>query len=115
MLTLSASCAVAGVLSVAACTHTTDRVVEPAGASDASAPSPELSDAGLSPLGPIANPIEPIEPAEDYRLVRSPEFGASVRYDSLQTPGFGGASGNGGSGGMGGSDHRPVGVGGSYY
>ncbi len=118
VVTLSASCVVAGVLSVAACTHTTDRVIEPAAAANASAPRPELSDAGLHPLGPIAIPVDA---NEDYRLVRSPEFGASVREVGYEAgalqgrPGSGGASGSGGSSGMAGNDRRPVAAGGNYF
>src|SRR4051812_16859843 len=56
VLTSSALVALAGVLSIAACTHTTERVVEPVGGADASTTSPEVGDASVSPLGPIAHP-----------------------------------------------------------
>ena len=118
VLTMSAISLCASVLTVAACTRTTDRVVEPVGAGDASTPTPEVGDASLGPIGPIAHPIE----SEDYRLVRAPEFGiarevAAYPADEEQTPGLGGTGGNSGAGAMGGSDHRPVASGGSrsYY
>lgn len=106
----------ASVLSIAACTHTTDRVIEPVGQGDASAPSPEMNDAGLNPLAPIARPPEPLE---DYRLVRAPELGLAreASYRPMEKPlqGMGGAAGAGGAG-IGGSGLRPVtGSGGSQY
>jgi len=108
LLTASALVVLAGVLSVAACTHTTERVVEPVGGGDASTTSPELGDAGVSPLGPIARPIES---DEDFRLVRAPEFGLAretqrVTLDAEPQGGIGG--GAGGGAGFGGSDVRPV-------
>jgi hypothetical protein len=125
LLTTCALVVVAGVLSVTACTRTTDRVVEPVGGADAAAPStPEVTDSGAAPIGPIAHPIEPIEPAEDFRLVRAPEFGLAretqvVGFEPNRQNGHGGffAAGNGGGGG---SDLRPVacaafGCGGSSY
>lgn len=118
LLTASALSIVAGVLVVTACTRTTERVIVPVGGGDASTTtptSPELGDAGVNPIGPIAHPLEP---AEDFRLVRAPEFGGpgAVRTDVLlvnfdpQRQGGGlGGMGNGGAGnGIGGSDHRPV-------
>ncbi len=116
LLTASALAVLAGVLSVTACTHTTDRVVEPVGGQDASTTSPEVADAGVNPIGPIANPIEPVE---DFRLVRAPEFGmprgATLENLSVQRmSGFVGFNG-GGSAGVGGTDLRPVACGGSYY
>lgn len=115
LLTASALIVLAGVTSVAACTHRTDRVVEPVGGGDASAPPTELSDAGAEPIGPIAHP--PSE--EDYRLVRAPEFGLPLETQlvSLRAPrlaGIGGL-GAGGSAGFSGSDLRPVASGGSDY
>lgn len=121
LLTASALALATGVLSMVACTHTTDRVVEPPGGADASTTTPEGADAA-KPIGPIA-PIEPIEhePNEDFRLVRAPEFGAArdvtlVSFGAeRRQAGLGGA---GGSGGFGGSDLRPVGGangGSSYY
>ncbi len=107
----------ASVLSIAACTHTTDRVLEPVGQGDASAPSPEVSDAGLNPLTPIARPPEPLE---DYRLVRAPEFGLareiSYRASGEPVQNIGGMAGASGAG-MAGSDLRPVAAsgGGRYY
>src|SRR4051812_24261810 len=56
LLTVSALGVLSGVLAVTACTHTSDRVVEPVGGGDASTPSPELADSGVSPIGPIAEP-----------------------------------------------------------
>jgi len=117
LLTALALLASAGVVSVTACTRTTDRVVEPVGGGDAAAPkSPEVSDAGVSPIGPIAHPIEP---AEDFRLVRAPELGIAraVQLVSLRAElqsGLGGIHA-GGSAGVGGSDLRPVACGGGYY
>jgi len=120
MLTLAATGVTAAVLSVSACTHTTDRVVEPVGAHDASTPEPELSDGGLNPLTPIALPPEP--PVEDYRLVRAPELGLARETSSIfmrasasaDMDQVGGAGGNH-SAGMGGSDLRPVATGGNRY
>jgi hypothetical protein len=118
LLTTLALVASAGVGSVTACTRTTDRVVEPVSGPDAAAPnSPEVGDGGVSPIGPIAHPIEP---AEDFRLVRAPEFGVAperAQLVSLRAETQGGVGGNhaGGSAGIGGTDHRPVGAGGGYY
>ena len=118
VLTMSAISLCAGVLTVAACTRTTDRVIEPIGGGDASTTTPELDDAGPGPIGPIAHPIEP---AEDYRLVRAPEFGLAIARQAhftpadqgdRQAPGLGGSDG---SAGMAGSDRRPVSSGGSYF
>jgi hypothetical protein len=131
LLAASAICVSASLLSAAACTRTTDRVIEPVGAGDASAPSPEVGDASLNPLTPIAHPPEP---AEDFRLVRGNEFGGisdapwegapsrvanrapqapRVSVDEQQIPpGLGGSNGSGGAAGGGGADQRPVGAGG---
>ncbi|HYP78041.1 MAG TPA: hypothetical protein VER12_18845 [Polyangiaceae bacterium] len=119
LLTASALVVSAGVLSIAACTHTTDRVVEPVGGADASTTSPEVADSGVSPIGPIAHPVE-LDPREDFRLVRAPEFGLSrnVRLTSFGSREQGGGlGGSGGNAGYGGSDVRPVVAcgGGSYY
>lgn len=93
-----------------ACTHTTDRVVEPPGGADASTTTPEGADAA-KPIGPIA-PIDPIEaePKEDFRLVRAPEFGSprNLELVSFGAQRQGGLGGTGGSAGFGGSDVRPV-------
>jgi len=121
LLTVSALGVLSGVLAVTACTHTSDRVVEPVGGGDASTPSPELADSGVSPIGPIAEPVE-LEPKEDFRLVRAPQFnvGREVKLVSLsgeRLQGLGGRDGGGTAGG-GGSDLRPVvacGGGGQYY
>jgi hypothetical protein len=121
MLTTTAIALAASVLSIAACTHTADRVVEPVGPGDASAPTPELSDAALNPLTPIALPPES-QPTEDYRMVRAPELGSAREVsevsfkpsESQVGPGPGGAGGSNG-GGMAGSDRRPVAAGGNYY
>jgi len=113
LLTISTLAVAVGVLSIASCTHTGDRVAEPVGGGDASTTSPELGDAGISPIGPIARPLEP---REDFRLVRAPEFGLAVRPDTsdqVRTPGSGGGNAAG-SGGVGGSDQRPVNCGGNY-
>ena len=119
MLTMTTIGLGAAVLSIAACTHTTERVLEPVGAGDASTPTPELSDAGLNPLTPIALPPEPL-PSEDYRMVRAPEFGlarspSEARFQLTAVPASSGGAGGTGSGGMAGSDRRPVATGGSYY
>jgi hypothetical protein len=112
VLTALSLAALTGVLSVTACTRTTDRVVEPVSGGDAAAPtSPHVGDAEAAPIGPIAHPIE-TEPAEDFRLVRAPEFGVA-RETQLVSPSFerlGGIGGfhAGGNGGGGGSDLRPV-------
>jgi len=120
LLTASALVTLTGLLSVVACTHTTDRVVEPVGGADASTTTPEVGDSGANPLGPIAQPLEPVE---DFRLVRAPEFGGvapSVQLVSLtadrQAGALGGANA-GGSAGIGGGDARPVSAcgGGHYY
>ncbi|HKO49550.1 MAG TPA: hypothetical protein VJV79_17595 [Polyangiaceae bacterium] len=116
LVTASALVVLAGVISVAACTRTTERVVEPVGGGDASTTNPEVADAGVSPIGPIARPVDS---EEDFRLVRAPEFGLardtqpSVVVD--RQGGVGGVNGGGG-GGMGGNDQRPVfACGGSSY
>ena len=114
LLTLSTLGVVGGVLSIASCTHTSERVVEPVGGGDASTTSPELGDGGVNPIGPIALPLEP---REDFRLVRAPEFGVAlhpVTLDQARTPGAGGSNAAG-SGGVGGSDQRPANSGGNYY
>jgi len=99
VIALGACAASLAVLTAPACTHTaTDRVVEPAGAADASTPSPAspLSDAGTAPIGPVADPLEP---ASDYHALRAPEFGlaSAVREEPWQvgppSPGRGGAGG----------------------
>ena len=115
LLTASALVVLTGVLSVTACTHSTDRVVEPVGGGDASAPPADLADAGGEPIGPIAHPVEP----DDFRLVRAPEFGIAreSRLVSLSTPrpaGIGGISA-GGSAGFSGTDLRPVASGGNTF
>ena len=117
LITASALVGLAGVLSGVACTHTTDRVVEPVGAADASTTGPEIGDASVAPLGPIALPVEP---EEDFRLVRAPELGIAreaqlVGFSAERQGGLGG-SGVGGSGAVGGSDLRPVAAsGGNHY
>jgi len=116
LVTASALSVLAGVLAITACTRTTERVIVPVGGGDASAPeSPEVGDAGVNPIGPIAHPIEP---AEDFRLVRAPEFGAGLALPpdthlvdfvpARQASGLGGTGAGGAGGGVGGSDHRPV-------
>jgi hypothetical protein len=121
ILTTSALVVFAGVLSIVACTHTTDRVVEPVGGADASTTSPEVGDSGGNPIGPIANPIDK-EPREDFRLVRAPEFGMARNLELVSASPAdrqgGGLAGMGGAAGFGGSDARPVsscGGGTSYY
>jgi|SRR6187431_2580482 len=114
LLTASALVVLTGVLSVTACTHSTDRVVEPVGGGDASTTSPELAEASAEPIGPIAHPVEP---DDDFRLVRAPEFGLARETEPLRlnTPRFAGTGGiaAGGSSGFSGSDLRPVASGGS--
>ena len=126
LLTTSALVALGGVLSVAAaCTHTTERIVEPVGGGDASTTSPEVGDASVGPIGPIAPLAPPVEPDEDFRLVRAPEFGITregiarnarlVSASERQGGGPGGINA-GGSAGIAGSDLRPtVACGGSSY
>jgi hypothetical protein len=118
LLTTLALLASAGVVSATACTRTTDRVVEPVSGPDAATPtSPEVRDGGVSPIGPIAHPVEP---AEDFRLVRAPEFGLVrergqlASHQSELQAGLGGIHA-GGASGSGGSDLRPVASGGGYY
>jgi len=108
-----------GVLSVVACTHTTDRVVEPPGGADAST-TPAVGDSGTSPIGPIADPLEREPPREDFRLVRAPEFGVARNLALVtlgaerRVDGLGGFDA-GGAAGFAGSDRRPVAAGGNYY
>jgi hypothetical protein len=121
LLTVSALGVLSGVLAVTACTHSNERVVEPVGGGDASTTTPEVGDAEVNPLGPIAHPIE-LQPKEDFRLVRAPEFGAPrelltlVSLSAERQDGLGGKNG-GGNAGSGGSDLRPVVAcgGGGYY
>jgi len=124
LLTVAALGVLSSVLALTACTHTSERVVEPVGGGDASSPSPEVADADVSPIGPIAQPVE-LEPKEDFRLVRAPEFQVardvnSMRLSAERQGGLGGSDGVGGAG-FGGSDLRPVHVGpvargsGHYY
>ncbi|HET7542910.1 MAG TPA: hypothetical protein VFK05_23720 [Polyangiaceae bacterium] len=118
LLLASALAAATGVFSVAACTHTSDRVVEPPGGPDASTNSPAVEDSGAAPIGPIAHPpgVEDGEPADDFRLVRAPEFGAPIRMRPVEflklrgepLGGGLGGFGSGGSAGFAGSDLRPV-------
>jgi len=116
LLASGAVCVSTSVLSSSACTRTTDRVIEPVGAGDASAPTPVVEDASLNPLTPIALPPEP---REDFRLVRGNELGSVARElqgerrnVTPQIPGFGGSNGSGGAAGGAGTDQRPVGAGG---
>jgi hypothetical protein len=102
------------VFAVAACTHVTDRVIEPAGTGGASTTGPEVADASLNPIGPIARTPEQ-EPTPDFSLVRSPELGIRdrPRAQSEITDRADNGLPQGGSGGMGGggyagSDRRPV-------
>ncbi len=117
LLAASAGVVLAGVFLATACTHSNDRaVVEPVGGGDASTTTPDLGDAGVSPIGPIAHPIEP---EEDFRLVRAPEFGIAretqpVSLSAERAGGLGGLNA-GGNAGFAGSDLRPVASGGSYY
>jgi len=122
-------CACAGLLAVASCTRTNDRVVEPVGGGDASTTVPEVTDASVTPIGPVARPpmkqeeqpSQEEQPAQDFRLARSPELGAppearlvqavSIKSDNA-LGGGGGETGNGGAAGRG----APVGTGaGSNY
>jgi len=124
LLTTSTLVVLGGVLSVAACTHGNERVVEPVGGADASTNSPEVGDASVAPIGPIAPMPRAHEPDDDFRLVRAPEFGGA--RDAIaphlqlvstheRQGGLGGVNA-GGSAGFGGSDLRPVvACGGSTY
>jgi hypothetical protein len=114
----------AAVFSVASCTHTTDRVIEPAGADDASSTVPEATDASLSPIGPVAHSRPATrEPPPDFSLVRSPELGLALparhelglRAEEQAVPATGGSAGVGGAAGYSGSDRRPVSSGGGRY
>jgi hypothetical protein len=91
-------------LGSSSCTRTTtDRVLEPSGASGgSSAPpaSPELADASVAPLGPVA----PADPEPDYHVARAPEFGMGAELQRVSAtfgtfPAAGGTGG--GSGGFG--------------
>lgn len=112
--------AATGAVAVVACTRTTDRVVEPVGGGDASTTTPDATDASVSPIGPVADPVEP---AEDFRLVRAPEFGLTrakrvdVEFVSSGEPLPPGLGGMGGTGGIpdAGVPSRPVSSGGSYF
>ena len=109
----------AALFGVASCTRVTDRVIEPPGAGDASTTTPELSDASLGPIGPVARSPEH-EPPPDFSLVRSPEVGMRdareqsrvlVRFADRAdngVPGQGGSAGDSGTGGSGGNDRRPA-------
>ena len=114
VLTASALCVCLGLFSVVACTHTTDRVLEPVGGGDASTTVPEATDASVTPIGPVA-PAEPKEepPSEDFRLARSPELGQGIheRAQLLDTfadtlPGQGGGGGTSGGVGVAGAGGR---------
>ncbi|MEP7051361.1 MAG: hypothetical protein ABJB12_13460 [Pseudomonadota bacterium] len=124
LLTATGMCACAGLLAVASCTRTTDRVVEPVGGGDASTTVPDVSDASATPIGPVARPPakEDGEPEEDFRLARSPALGARVGSragfhlaqarvasadNALGGTDAGGSAGNGGAGGR----AAPVGAG----
>lgn len=123
VLTAAAMCACGGLLVIASCTKTTDRVVEPVGGGDASTTVPEVADASVSPLGPLARPPTKEEnpPSEDFRLARSPELGVvapahaqlaqalTIKSDNA-LGGAGGTSGNGGAAGRG----APVGTGAGF-
>jgi len=123
VLTVTVMCACAGLLAVAACTHTTDRVLEPVGGGDASTTEPAVGDASLSPIGPVARPPteKEDEPSNEFRLARSPEFGAGraqaqlTNAISIQTSdALGGAAGTPGYGGGAGRG-TPVAAGGARY
>ena len=99
----------AAVFAVASCTRVTDRVIEPVGG-DASTTDPEMADAGLSPVGPVARSPEH-DPPPDFSLVRSPEVGmgdqsrAQIRFADRADngpPGPSGYAGNGRTAGNGG-------------
>lgn len=122
-LIVSAMSLCAAVFSVASCTHTTDRVIEPVGAGDASTTVPEATDASLSPIGPVAR-SPGREPPPDFSLVRSPELGLGlpVRQElglalrtEQATPRASGGAEMGGAAGYGGSDRRPVSSGGGRF
>jgi hypothetical protein len=117
-LTVSAMSLCAALFAVASCTRVTDRVIEPVGAGDASTTTPEIADASLSPIGPVARSPEH-EPPPDFSLVRSPELGirehsrVEIRFADRADNGLPG-SGGAGAGGTAGasSDRRPVSSGG---
>jgi hypothetical protein len=122
-LTVSAMSVCAAVFAVASCTRVTDRVIEPVGAGDASTTDPEMTDAGLGPIEPVARSPEH-EPPPDFSLVRSPEVGirdqsrAQIRFADRADNGLprqGGHAGSDGTAGNGGSDRRPVSTGGGYF
>jgi hypothetical protein len=105
----------AALFGVVSCTRVTDRVIEPPGAGDASTTSPELSDASLGPIGPVAR-SHGQEPPPDFSLVRSPELGirdqsrAPIQFADRLDNGLpsGGSAGDSGTGGTGGNDRRPA-------
>jgi hypothetical protein len=116
VLTVFTLGACAGLLAIASCTKTTDRVLEPVGGGDASTTVPEVTDASVTPLGPVARPPakEEDQPADDFRLARSPELGVGLAAHAEATlaqalsiksdnalGGAAGASGAGGSAGRG--------------
>jgi hypothetical protein len=105
----------AALFAVASCTRVTDRVVEPPGAGDASTTTPDLADASLAPIGPVARSHE-LEPPPDFSLVRSPELGigdqsrARIQFAERTDNGLpnGGSAGDSATGGNGGNDRRPA-------
>lgn len=112
------SLATVAALATASCAHpATDRVLEPSGAAGSSSseppssPSTPLSDAGVSPVAPLATAHAPDdESVPDFHLARAPEFGDRVEHGAPvdifaarpAAGGMGGAGGIGGIAGMGG-------------
>ena len=141
MLTVSVMSVCAGLFAIASCTRTTDRVLEPVGGGDASTTAPEVGDASLAPIGPVAHPSSPAasplrqpekeqeEPSEDFRLARSPQLGlglsartevhfatSEIKTDNgLPGAGSSGTSGTAGSSAGGPGRGRPVATGGAAY
>lgn len=127
VLTASVMSVCAGLLAIVSCTRTTDRVLEPVGGGDASTTAPDVGDASLAPIGPVARPRPTLpedEPAQDFRLARSPELGLGIRDDVRLAdaliikadnglPGQGGAAGTAGMAGTAGAPRaRPAATGG---
>ena len=142
MLTVSVMSVCAGLFAIASCARTTDRVLEPVGGGDASTTAPEVGDASLAPIGPVAHPSSPAasplrqqekeqeEPSEDFRLARSPELGmalsahtevhfapkSAIKTDNgLPAAGSSGTSGTAGSTAGGPGRGHPVATGGAAY
>jgi len=110
LVLLVSGLATAAALATASCAHpATDRVLEPSGAAGSSseppsAPSTPLSDAGVSPVAPLATAVAPDEALPDFHLARAPEFGDRLEHRVpldifAATPAAGGMGGMGAAGG----------------